>query len=71
MLKIKDNVSLKQLEKYGFKKKYYYNATVLESEDKKQDILFSLETKKMLFCNFGYDVLYDLIKDGLVEKVEE
>ena len=71
MLKIKDDVDLKELEKFGFKKKYYYNATVLESEDNKQDILFDLKTKKMLFCNFGYDILYDLIKADLVEKVED
>ena len=71
MLKIKDNVDLKELEKYGFKKKYYYNAYVLESEDNKQDLVFDYETRKLRFCNWGYDTLYDLIKDGLVEKVKE
>lgn len=71
MLKIKDNVDLKELEKYGFKKKYYYNAYVLEHQDNKQDILFELQTRELGFCNFGYDTLYDLIKDGLVEKVED
>ena len=71
MLKIKDNVDLKELEKYGFKKKYYYNAYVLECETKKQDIVFDLKTRKLLFVNWGYDALYDLIKDGLVEKVSK
>lgn len=74
MLKIKDNVDLKELEKYGFKKKYYYNAYVLECEKddvhSKQDILFELSSRKLGFCNWAYDVLYDLIKDGLVEKVD-
>lgn len=71
MLKIKDNVDLKELEKYGFKKKNYYNAICIVREDRQHDIFFDLKTRKLLFVNYGYDVLYDLIKDGLVEKVEE
>lgn len=71
MLKIKDEVSLKQLEKYGFKKKYYYNAICIIREDRQHDIFFDLKTRKLLFCNFGYDVLFDMIKDGLIEKEEE
>ena len=71
MLKIKDNVDLKELEKYGFKKKYYYNAICIVREDRKHDIFFDLKTRKLLFINYGYDILYDLIKDGLVEKVGE
>ena len=71
MLKIKDNVDLKELEKFGFKKIYYYKACVLESEDGKQDIIFDYKTRKLLFCNWGYDTLYDLIKADMVEKVEE
>lgn len=76
MLKIKDNVDLKELEKYGFKRKYY-NGTknlVLEHEinepRKYQDIVFELPSRKLGFCNWGSDVLYDLIKADLVEKVE-
>lgn len=71
MLKIKDDVDLKELEKYGFKKKYYYNAMCIIREDRKHDIFFDLKTRKLLFINYGYDVLYDLIKDGLVEKIED
>ena len=67
MLKIKDNINLKELEKYGFKK--YYNAYVLKSEYKKQDLVFDFKTRKLCFCNWGYDILYDLIKADLVEKV--
>ena len=78
MLKIKDNVDLKELEKYGFKRKYY-NGTknlVLEYEVKNlprkyQDIVFDIPTRTLEFCNWGSDVMYDLIKDGLVEKIDE
>ena len=78
MLKIKDNVDLKELEKYGFKRKYY-NGTknlVLEYEVKNlprkyQDIVFDIPTRKLEFCNWGSDIMFDLIKDGLVEKVDE
>ena len=78
MLKIKDNVDLKELEKYGFKRKYY-NGTknlVLEYEVKNlprkyQDIVFDIPTRKLEFCNWGSEVMFDLIKDGLVEKVDE
>ena len=77
MLKIKDNVDLKELKKYGFKRKYY-NCTkslVLEYElkdhpHKYQDIIFDISTRKLEFCNWGSDVMYDLIKADLVEKVE-
>ena len=67
MLKIRDDVDLKELEKYGFKKKYYYKAIVLEAEDGKQDIVFELPSRKLCFCNWGYDILYKLIKDDIVE----
>lgn len=72
-LKIKESVDLKELEKFGFKKKYYYNAYVLENENKntKQDIMFDLKNRKLLFCNCAYDVLYELIKTGLIECVED
>ena len=76
MLKIKDNVDLKELEKYGFKKKYYNGSKtlVLECEIRGvhnyQDIVFELPSRKLGFCNWATDVLYDLIEDGLVEKVD-
>ena len=76
MLKIKDNVDLKELYNYGFKRKYY-NGTknlVLEYElkdhpHKYQDIIFDILTRKLEFCNWGSDVMFDLIKADLVEKV--
>ena len=82
MLKIKDNVDLKELEKYGFIKvrkgmtdfvpevKYWYTLNNSEYDCitvfKDRHIFFGLD------C-YGktYDVIYNLIKDGLVEKVDE
>ena len=75
MLKIKDNIDLKELEKFGFKKRYYNGSKslVLESEVNEardyQDIVFELPSRELGFCNWGYDILYDLIKADLVEKV--
>lgn len=78
MLKIKDNVDLKELEKYGFVKRkselrrYYYNcpnAVTSISKNRKienwDDSFFgrALPSDEIL--------LHDLIKDGLVEKVKE
>lgn len=103
MLKIKDNVDLKELKKYGFKplydeetgtvKSYVYQSAISDIERiflifdkkniKKKVIIFRKNIKDQFvlnemhyftynnyeparFCNF--DLLYDLIKDGLVEK---
>ena len=76
MLKIKDNVDLKELEKYGFydnkysfaNKNYSHISTCGEVVNrmlihKDRHIRFNNPTIKCL------DGLYDLIKDGLVEKV--
>lgn len=78
MLKIKDNVNLKELENYGFKRKYYSGTKnlVLEYEIKDQprkyqDIIFDISTRKLEFCNWGSDVMFDLIKANLVEKVDD
>ena len=74
MLKIKDNVDLKELEKFGFD---------LEQTKDKEDLiwgfdsglLFYKESKRILIPwnnqNFAVDTLYDLIQAGLVEKVVE
>ena len=70
MLKIKDSVDLKELEKYGFEKNkniYYFknicNATVLMVFDNRK--ISNPEDDP------GNDKLYDLIQANLVEKVEE
>ena len=72
MLKIKDNVDLKELEKFGLEKKqgfYEY-----EKEQEKGFIFIGSHTN-IVFCmtsNSGMsgDILYDLIQTGLVEKIE-
>ena len=106
MLKIKDNVDLKELEKYGFKPHYelkdhstgesvithYYQT---RSYDRKCGTchLFPIKKRKSCIINVfsrrienhletnslklddrdfvDLDIIYDLIKDGLVEKVKE
>ena len=77
MLKIKDNVDLKELEKYGFehfneidcyvRKKFFDRIITIVSVWKDDNSITSNlnteDTKNLL--------IGDLIKDGLVEKVEE
>lgn len=76
MLKIKDNVDLKELKKFGF----IFRANLFYKPSKKDkdlvDILINQESK-IIDCSglLGHDekldTLYDLIQAGLVEKVEE
>lgn len=81
MLKVKDNVDLKELEKYGFEYHergfYRYDRTInnilawtlyiTRIHHNIQIIVHEPCTmSKELQC-----LLYDLIKDGLVEKVDE
>ena len=78
MLKIKDNVDLKELEKYGLYKIEVYFGFVYT--DKNIGVNISGEHNRKI-DTWDYpectdldkynDILYDLIKDGLVEKVEE
>ena len=59
MLKIKDNVDLKELEKFGFKEFsniYFSEAT-------------SISKKYRFILTSNLDLVYDLIQAGLVEKV--
>ena len=86
MLKIKENIDLKELEKYGLILKYDCDSKtgdVWVSEVYRltrpgsclYSIVFYTENRKNLILgNIDKDgslILYDLIKDGLVEKVEE
>lgn len=85
MLKIKDNVDIKELEKYGFKKQKLDDGRVTEYRrcyfDEPDTITSVIEdTKEVIdWCDaFTYDwgeresvLCDDLIKDGLVEKVEK
>ena len=79
MLKIKDNVDLKELEKYGFsyydcKTSCYYGCCGKWTDkidyfvNNARFISVYVKDKK---TTFDLDTLYDLIKADLVEKVEE
>lgn len=91
MLKIKDNVDLKELEKFGFKitKNEWFKTNNDEAFEAIQDfetdgIKVNLAVEEYRRINFyfeeerGYnytrfneiDIIYDLIKADMVEKVE-
>ena len=81
MLKIKDNVDLKELEKYGFRNFILfseYNKNVYEFLRSKH-LQVNKETKEIYLEKIeiwqdsreNLDLLYDLIQDGLVEKVQD
>ena len=77
MLKIKDNVDLKELEKYGLKKSNTYSdwypigSINFDGEDFTG--WFEINGYDFIDYELKYepDTLYDLIKDGLVEKVKK
>lgn len=77
MLKIKDNIDLKELEKFGFERKntYYvrqfrYDVLVVHARYKfisfYNDVNMNLDSSLDLF-----DIVFNLIQADLVEKVEE
>ena len=75
MLKIKDNVDLKELEKFGFKTDEYNLWYEYHTPTNYKDcIMINIRNKHIgLYQNYNgksYDLLYDLIKADLVEKVE-
>ena len=85
MLKIKDDVDLKELEKFGFKPKYnedtgklhryiYKNSMVIYIGDKyikpfRQINDYNEIDLEYFKADFIEEVLYNLIQAGLVEKV--
>ena len=73
MLKIKDNVDLKELIKYGFTTKMYEPFEYIFITNGLG--IFEKNPDRRIEVRNGFDIvdleiLYDLIKDGLVEKVE-
>lgn len=81
MLKIKDNVKLKELEKFGFELKEldgeYYEYDI---NDNRTNIIVDCENRQIGIPTSLYgdipstyienlDILYDIIKENLVEKV--
>lgn len=84
MLKIKESVNLNELEKYGFDfdgKDWFYKideSETLEIPTKRESEFYRqlrlLITDEYYNCWTGdnsFDILYDLIKDGLVERVDD
>lgn len=76
MLKIKDNIDLKELEKFGFKwdenlKEYYIFS---KQKDEKLSVAYERYIIIKDFSGFSitvyFDIIFDLIQAGLVEKVE-
>ena len=72
MLKIKDDVDLKELEKFLYKTEYGYVNEVGYFER----IFIDKANRHINFCDEWYgddfdliDIIYDLISAGLVEKV--
>lgn len=76
MLKIKDNVDLKELEKFGFKRPKYVRAYIaniktgrnIEDNTNYEIELPVREIKIFSLGTINYDLLYDLIKADMVEK---
>ncbi len=100
MLKIRDGIDLKELEKYGFKhyhtiwksdknmpdeSNWCYDLEFIDIDKKVQVLLIQIddEDRKIqeyidreyeMYCivkETRLNILYDLIKDGLVEKVDD
>lgn len=79
MLKIRDDVDLKELEKFGFKPDYYVDSKVYVKEFRKglsykEYIIIWFNDREIQIRNNGQillTTLCDLIQAGLVEKVEE
>lgn len=80
MLKIKDNVDLKELEKLGFEQynivghiKYKFIKKIGQSEiyNIKIDENRIIHFNQLSVYNELPDIIYDLIQAGLVEKIKE
>ena len=80
MLKVKDNVNLKELEKYGFDNKYNSNGSYEKVIDYGETIWVDNDDKS-IWLESGMSAIEDeeileplvddLIKDGLVEKADD
>ena len=73
MLKIKDNVDLKELKKYGFEldKELSNDLETIYSVKQEYQKLYLYEPFGSNVFFLKIDILYDLIKADLVEKVEK
>lgn len=78
MLKIRDDIDLKELEKYGFRKSSIYSSASYNKDLENGDTLSVIIDGRKLFLdtweysnNYLLEVTKDLRKDGLVEKVNK
>ncbi len=75
MLKIKDNVDLKELEKFGFYKVKDYISKKYHAY-LKGSLRIDFYNRYLVkndanFCGYDLDTTYDLIQAGIVEKVSD
>lgn len=80
MLKIKDNIKLEELEKYGFIRNTYYDDEINDYVNIYMHTHIQIRGDKLVIIEHIFpfekpysitvDIIYDLIQDGLVEKVE-
>ena len=73
MLRIKKEVKLEKLEEFGFKNYEYINLLILR---KNEHDFASIDKRNKQYeildlCNLTYNLTYDLITAGIVEKVKE
>ena len=73
MLEIKDSVDLKELEKFGFKKNKYTHLLVLREDE--HDFA-SIDIRNGIYeildlCNKTYNLTYDLIQVGVLQKCDK
>ena len=83
MLKIKNDIDLKELEKYGFQKGYKFYSIdntptrIVAVVNNERDIIIQYSDSAWWNLNYWYlydynqDKVYDLIKADLVEKVDD
>ena len=80
MLKIRNDVNLKELEKYGFEKGFRFQPLdplpIVAIVDTNRKLIIQYSTSCWYDNNYWYlydenqDKVYDLIKAGLVEKID-
>lgn len=61
MLKIKDNIDLKELEKFDIYKKFFYYSGL--------EIRIDCDTREIMVKDGDGEELFDLIQAGYVEKI--
>lgn len=71
MLKIKDDIDLKELEKFGFKPDARKDV-LMSVKDELFGTLVILNAKRYLyFYTFSENIYFAMLQEGLIESVEE